>query len=210
MEYTIRKAVENDKEQIAQTIAYSFKEDFIGKTKDMDVIASILVKNAYIFENGVNTDRFIVAEQNGKIIGVIVCADCTVRAVVPTKKDCRKKLGFIRGSISYMVFREEFVNPLELPPTTGAIDIVGVLEEARGQGIAKAMLEKTVEDNPQYSEFVLNVKDNNAPAIKAYEKFGFSEYERVPYKWAKQAGFSAKVWMKYTKCTLSHSSNSGM
>ena len=189
---SVRKTNEGDNVQIARTIAYSFKDDFIGLTKDMALIAKIL-------ENGVDTTRFLVAEQNGKIIGIAGCADCDGRAVTPVKKDCRKQLGFIRGSIAYMVFREEFINPLKFPQSTGIIDIVGVLEEARGNGIAKAMLEKTVEINQRYSEFVLNVKDNNAPAIKVYEKFGFKEYERVPYKWAKQAGFKEKVWMKYTR-----------
>jgi ribosomal protein S18 acetylase RimI-like enzyme len=193
MEYKIRKANEDDKHQIAQTIAHSFEEEFSNLSKDIECIAKI-------FENVLDIARFIVAEQDGKIIGVTGYADCTGRAISPIKKDCRKHLGFFRGSIVYMVFYDEFVKPLTFPPSTGIIDVVGVLEEARGRGIAKAMLEKTVKNNPQYSEFVLNLKDNNISAFKAYEKFGFREYERVPYKWAKQAGFNAKVWMKYKRC----------
>ena len=192
MEYSVRKANENDTTQIARTIAFSFDQDFSGLIKDMERIARFL-------ENGVDADRFIVAEYDGKIIGITGCADRAGRALSPAKKDCRKHLGFIRGSIAYKVLYEESFGLLNYPATTGVIDFVGVLEEARGKGIAKAMLEKTVESNPQYSEFILNVKDNNDRAIRVYERFGFVEYERVPYRWAKQAGFAAKVWMRYTR-----------
>ena len=154
---------------------------------------------ARVLENGVDAGRFIVAEHGGKIVGIAGCADCTGRAVSPTKKDCTKHLGFIRGSIAYKVLYEESFGPLEYPATTCVIDFVGVLEEARGKGIAKAMLEKAVESNAQYSEFILNVKDNNSRAIGVYERFGFVEYERVPFRLAKLAGFNTKVWMKYTQ-----------
>ena len=101
--------------------------------------------------------------------------------------------------IAFMVFTEEFLHPLTSPINIGYIDILGVLEEARRQGIAKAMLEKVVEYNPGYDELILNTTDINLAAIKLYENFGFVEYERKPYKWAKQAGFKEKIWMKYAK-----------
>ena len=188
--YTVRKASPSEKLPIARTLAYAFEEDFSGLTKDMERIAKAL-------ENGIDTDRFVVAETGGGIIGITGCADCLGRAVTVTKKEIRKHLGLIRGSIAYMVLYEEAFAPLDFPPTTAMIDYVGVLKAARGNGIAKALLEKTVELNPQYTKFVLNVKDNNDGAIRVYERFGFVEYERIPYKWAKQAGFNAKVWMRY-------------
>ena len=190
MDFIIRKATSYDNKQIARTIAYSFREDFSGFSNDCDRVAKV-------FENAVVCERFIVAEQKGKIVGITGIADCAGRTQYPKLWDCQKQLGFFWGIIVYMAFRVELMKPLKLPKTTGFIDILGVLEEARGQGIAKAMLGMAVELNPQFSEFVLTVKDNNAPAIKAYETFGFVEYDRVPYRWAKQAGFEAKVWMKY-------------
>lgn len=194
MEYSIRKAEKSEKPQIARTIAYSFEKDFSGMAKDKDM-ASV----AKVLENGVDTNRFLVAEQGGKIVGVTGCDDCTGKALSVSKKDCRKHLGFFRGFIAFKVFAEEFMKPFTYPETTGCVAVVGVLEEARGQGIAKAMLKETVAHNPQYFEFILNVTDVNATAIKLYEKFGFIEFERIPYKWAKQAGFNAKIWMKYIK-----------
>ena len=155
---------------------------------------------ANAFEPGVNTECFLVAEQNNEIVGIISCVDSTTnRAFNITAKNCRKHLGFIRGTLAFGVFYEEFMKPITFPKTAGYIDCVGVLEEARGQGIARALLEKAVEQNPQYSEIILDVTENNGTAIQVYEKFGFVEYERVPYKFAKHAPFDEKVWMRYTK-----------
>ena len=192
MEYRIRKAESGERHQIARTIAFSFEKDYSGITKDMDRFAKAL-------ESGIDVNRFIIAEQDDRMVGIIACADCTGRVVTPSKKDCRKHLGFFRGSIAFMVLKEEFIQPLTYPPTTGCIDIVGVLKESRGKGIAKALLKEAISTNPQYTEFVLNVTDINTSAIKLYESFGFVEYERVPYRFAKQAGFDAKIYMKYKK-----------
>jgi len=192
LEHNIRKARENEKLRIAQTIAYSFEKDFSGLAKDMECIAKVL-------ENGLDTSRFLVAEQDGKIVGVIACSDCTGRALNITKKDCKNHLGFIRGFIAFQVFYEEFLKPLTYPQTTCYMEVLGVLKEARGQGIGKAMLEKIITVNSGYSEYILNVVENNINAIRIYENFGFVEYERIPYKWAKQSGIKAKIWMRYTQ-----------
>ena len=192
MDFSIRKANDRDKMNIARTIALSFKKDFSGLSKDLERIARVL-------ENGVDPTRFLISELGGNIVGISGCSDYKVRAVTPTKSDCRKHLGLIRGFFAYQVFYEEFVKPINYPATTGYIEIVGVVPEARGKGIAKEMLNKSVELNHQYSEFVLNVTDINVTAIKLYEGFGFVEYERIPYKYAKQAGFNTKIYMKYTR-----------
>ena len=195
MGYHIRKATESEKSKIARTFAYSFEADFSGFAKGgtMDSIANA-------FEPGVNVECFLVAEQANEIVGIISCVDSTTnRAFNLTAKNCRKHLGLIRGTLAFGIFYEEFLKPLTSPKTSGYIDCLGVLEEARGQGIAKALLEKTAEFNPEYSEFILDVTDNNDAAIRLYKKFGFVEYERIPYKFAKHAPFDEKVWMRYTK-----------
>ena len=190
MKFLIRKANEDDKHQIAHTIVYALEDNFVGLSKSKDSLIKV-------FENRINTQRFIVADLDGKIVGITGCADCSGRAMTMSKKVCRKNLGFFRGMIAFMVFTEEFLYPLTSPINIGYTDILGVLEEARRQGIAKAMLEKVVELG--YDELILNTTDINLAAIKLYENFGFVEYERKPYKWAKQAGFKEKIWMKYSK-----------
>jgi len=192
MNYEIRRAVESDKLNIARTIAYSFEKDFSGFAKDMERLAKA-------FENGIDAARFIVAEQDGELVGVLGYADCEGRPISLTKKDCRKNLGIFKGFIAHMVLVEEFMLPLNCSAGTGCIDVVGVLEKARGQGIAKDLLKEAAGYNPLHTELVLNVTEINGTAMKLYEKFGFVEYKRVPYKFAKSAGFKEKVHMRYTK-----------
>ena len=193
MEYIIRMANETEKSQVAEVFAKSFEQDFALLANGVDNVAKI-------FENGVNVSRILVAEQDGKLVGAIGCGDCTNRAFHVTKKDCRKNLGFFRAFLAHAVFSEEFVKPFPHPANVGYIDFLGVLKEARGQGIGKALLSKVIEQFPQYDEFILNVTDVNTAAIKLYENVGYVEYERIHSKWAKYgAGFKEKVWMRYTK-----------
>jgi ribosomal protein S18 acetylase RimI-like enzyme len=187
-----RNAAEKDSTAIAKTIAYSFERDFSSLYKDMERIALIL-------ESGVDTSRFVVAEQNGKIIGVTACADCNGRSVTIDKKQFRKHLGFVRGTIGFHILKDEFMLPVPYPKTTGYVEFVGVLKEARGKGIAKSLLKAIMENKPQYNEFILDVTDINTSAQKCYSDYGFVEFERKPQKYAKMTGYTAKIFMKYAK-----------
>ena len=190
MEYIIRNADISDKNQIALTFAQSFEKDFSKLSKDSGRVAKV-------FESGVSASRFIIAEKSGKIIGILGCADQSGRVMRVTRKECMKYLGFIKGFIAYKVISKEFGSPLPYPKTTGFIDIVGVLQEERGKGVAFQMLKKAVEYYQQYTEFILTVTDINDTAIRVYERFGFKEFERKPYKWARLAGFKDMIYMKY-------------
>jgi ribosomal protein S18 acetylase RimI-like enzyme len=160
--------------------------------KDMGRIAKAL-------ENGIDTSRFLVAEQAGSMIGIIACADCKGRAVLPCQKDFIKHLGILRGRIAYKITHDEFMWPIPYPAGTGYVEFVGVLEHARGRGIAKEMLREMVNSHPQYNEYILDVNDGNASAQKCYRDFGFVEFERVPVKYPKMLGYSAKLFMRYSK-----------
>jgi len=187
MDYIVRKARESDKLDIAKTIADSFEKSFRIVARDTDRVAGIL-------ENGIAADRFYVAERDGKIIGIAAYADCTGRAMNPTKDDCQKHFGRARGLIIFKLFCFNLLRPLTYPATTGYIDIVGVVKEARGKGVAKELLREIIRNNSQYNEFVLDTDSINASAIKSYTDFGFVEIERVPIvKFVKRS----KVVMKY-------------
>ena len=188
MDYIVRKAREDDNSNIARTLAYSFEKALSPLTNDMERMAKI-------FENGIATERFYVAEQNGEMIGAIACADCTGRAFKATKDDCKKYLGFVRGLIAFRILCTELMRPHSYPKTTGNIDVVGVLQQARGKGVAKEMLKEIVEINSKYNEFILEVDSINTSAIKCYTDFGFVEFRRVPIvKFVKRC----KIFMKYT------------
>ena len=172
MDYIVRKAHESDNYHIARALAHSFEKNISILTKDIECIARI-------FANGVETDCFYVAEQNEEIIGVIAYTDCkTGRALRATKSDCIKHLGFIRGVIAFKFICSDLMRPQSYPETTSYIDIIGVLQQARGKGVAKEMLRTMIESNPQYDAFVLEADSKNAPAIKSYTDFGFVEFKR--------------------------------
>jgi len=189
MEYIVRKALKSDSHNIAHTLAYSFVKTLSILTKDMSCIARI-------FENGVETDRFYVAEQDNEIIGVVACTSCkTGRALNATKSDCIKHLGCIRGIIAYRFICSDLMRTLSSPQTTGNIDVVGVLQKARDKGVAKEMLRTIIQNNPQYDTFVLEADSTNISAIKSYTGVGFTEYKRERVaKFIKRY----RIFMKYT------------
>jgi ribosomal protein S18 acetylase RimI-like enzyme len=192
MEYHIRKALESDISAIAHTITTIFEKEYLVLTKNMAHMTKAL-------ESGIDFKRFLIAEQNGEIIGLIASSDCSGRSVFPTKKAFKENLGSIRGAIAFNLFSGESMRPLPYPETTGYVEYVGVLEKARGKGLAKEMMREIIQNNPQYSDFVLEVYDNNIPAQKSYANFGFIEFNRTPIKFAKIRGFEYKIGMKYSK-----------
>ena len=189
MDYVVRKACENDDYDIAKTLAYSF-------AKTLSILTGDLERIVRIFEHGIATDCFYAAERNGEIIGVSACTDCkTGRALKATKIDCKKYLGFIRGTIAFKFICSGLMQELSWPETTGYIDIVGVLEKARGKGVAKEMLKTITQNNPQYDEFILETDSKNASAVKSYTDFGFVEFKREQVvKFVKRY----RIFMRYT------------
>lgn len=191
MEHLIRKALPTEKLKIAKAIANSYSEEFSSLTKDQDKISRAL-------ENGIHTERFWVWVENDEILGISACSDIHQRAFMPNRKDCVKNFGLIRGIIAYLIFKSEFAKQLPYPETTGYIEFVGVIDSARGRGISKGILNEIINQNKQYSEFVLDVMDNNIPAIKSYEKLRFGEFKRKPFRGGKSKGIKDRVYMKLT------------
>jgi ribosomal protein S18 acetylase RimI-like enzyme len=171
VDYTIRKATPSEKQKIAKAIANSYSEELSILTKDQ-------TEAAKVFEQGIHTERFWVYAQNDEIFGITACSDVHGRAFTPNRKNCIKNFGLLRGFIAYMIFKSEFAKQLPYPNTTGYIEFVGVIDTARGRGIAKAIMDEIIKHNKQYNEFVLDVMDNNIPAIKSYEKLGFVDFKR--------------------------------
>ena len=187
MDYTIRKATEDDKLNIARAASYSFEETFRVFTKDMERMAKV-------YENHVATDRFFVAEQDGEFLRIIAHGNREGRVLGSTKEECIKHLGALRGRLAFSVIKKEQMRPHPYPAATGYIDIVGVLPKARGKGLAKELLTALITANPQYDEFILDVDSGNVSAVKSYMKFGFVEYKRGP---AIPFSKRARLFMKY-------------
>ena len=187
--YIVRKALESDSDNIAKVLMLSFEDTLSIFTKELDCFSKV-------FENGILTDRFFVADENGEIIGVVACTDCnTGRAMKTTKSKCIKHLGAIRGRIAFRFICSDLMAQLPYPETTSYIDVVGVMEKARGKGVAKEMLKTIIENNSQYDEFILEVDSINASAQKSYTDFGFVEFKRKQvFKFVKRYS----IFMRYS------------
>jgi len=191
VDIVIKRAEEESRKSISRVIAYAFQKDFKALVNNMDKVAMAI-------ESGIQIGRFFVAEQNGIIIGVIACTDCTGRAVIVNCADYKKHFGFIRGLIATKILTEEFMAPLQYPSNIGYIEFVAVNENVRGNGIAKKMLQGVIEETA-YESYILDVTDINTYAIRCYQSFGFVEIDKVPVKHAKQKGFNSKIYMQYDR-----------
>ena len=142
-------------------------------------------------------DDFYVVIDGGKIAALTGCYDGKSPIIIMfNKKIMRKEMGFFLGSFAYLMLNKVMGGhkyPFEFTPQTGAIEFVAVSEDYRGRGIGGDLINHIME-NETYAEYVLEVADNNTPAVKLYKKLGFVEFMRTPAP--KRSGFSEYVYMR--------------
>lgn len=142
---------------------------------------------------------FYLAVDGDTVTAMAACTDglCPIRF---DKDTCRKELGFIRGWLAYSILTKYIVNhkfPFDFIPGMGRIEVVGTAAKFRGKGIAHNLLKHAMESTP-FTEYVLEVIDDNIGAIKLYEKLGFEIFQKVLDKNSKQSGINAFLYMKRT------------
>lgn len=191
MEIIVRKAKNDNRENIALCIAEAFEKDFSILCKD-------IITTAKAISSGIIIDKFYVAELNEKIVGVLAISNCNGRAVLTDSASYKKYFGFIKGVIAKIVLKEEFESKLDYPITTGYIEFVSVKKEYRRKGIATTLIKESLKLS-NYNDYVLDVTDINTSAINCYNNLGFKEFERIKEKHGKQKGFNEKIYMRYKK-----------
>ncbi|MEI7668240.1 MAG: GNAT family N-acetyltransferase, partial [Erysipelotrichaceae bacterium] len=187
----IQKATENNRYAIAQLIATGFQEGFLKMTNNLDNVVQI-------FNNSIQTERFWVALQEEQIIGIIASSDATKRAIKLKIQDCQKYLGLFKGSVAYIVMSREYCKKLKYPFSSAYLEFIVVDPSARQRGLASLMLSELIKST-KYSEYLLDVSDNNQAAINCYLKFGFKIIAKRKVSLAKLKGFKAKIDMRYKK-----------
>lgn len=190
----IRKATEKDRFDVVNLFVRGFWDDFSKMKRPVEQVVKTL-------EYGIFLDRVYVAIEGSEAIGVISCSDCSGRALQIDMAACRRNLGLVTGTIAGHALTAEYAKPLRYPPTTGYFDFIAVTEKARRKGIATKMM-RSVMDQTDYTEYLLNVTSINEVAQRLYRKFGFVEVGRVKVRMSKQKGFREKVLMKYVKKTV--------
>jgi len=187
----IRKATERDRFDAANLFVRGFWDDFSKMKRPVEQVVKALV-------DSLSLDRVYVAFEGSEAIGVISCSDSGGRALQIDIAACRRNLGPVTGTIAGHVLAAEYTKPLRYPPTTGYFDFIAVTEKARRKGIATRMM-RSVMDQTDYTEYMLDVTSINEVAQRLYRKFGFKEVGRVKVRMSRQKGFREKVIMKYCK-----------
>ncbi|HAM81728.1 GNAT family N-acetyltransferase [Ornithinibacillus bavariensis] len=196
--YTIVKANETDldvRKQMSEIFAEGFTQWLVFFSKDKNIIAKAF---AHMFV----LDQFYVAIADGEVAGVTACTDGKEKSVRLNRKELRKHLGFIKGSMAGIFLKKEFEAPYEnFPPNTGSIEFVGTAPKFRGQGVASQIIQHIIENTPFNDYVIEEVADTNTPAMRLYEKLGFEEYKRkpMPEKIAKKIGINNYLSLKYMK-----------
>lgn len=177
--------------QISHVFTEGFYQWLKYFSKDKECLARSL---AHMFD----LNKFYVAVEDGKIAAITACTDGKSSPIHPEKRELRRHLGFISGSIAFIILYKYLVNhpyPFEIEGTTGSIEFVATALEYRGQGVARSLIEYIIATT-RYSEYVLEVADTNTTAVRLYEHLGFAEFMRVPEKHSKQSGLNFYVYMR--------------
>jgi len=149
------------------------------------------------FEHSFVLEHFYVALIDGEIAAFVGCSDRTAPIIRLQRKDLCRHLGLVKGIIASIFVRKQMIEkpyPFILPPNTGSIDFVAASKKHRGKGVTKQLMQYVM-NQCGFTDYVLEVVDNNPNAIALYEKLGFKEFKRVKEKQAEHAGFDYYVYM---------------
>lgn len=179
-------------------IAQIFGEGFSKWLKYFSTNPNTIAK---AFKHSFALDQFYVAIINNEIAGMVVCTDCKTLSLRLDKKELRKYFGFYKGTIAGIVLKREFESPMENPPeNTGSIEYVGTATKYQGMGVAASIIEYILFNTSFQDYIIAEVADTNIPAMKLYEKIGFSPYKKksLSPKQAKKIGINKFVSFIYT------------
>ncbi len=180
-------------------VRYEAADVFVdGYYRELSFLNKDKEKLKSAFKNTFHPDVFYLAEIDGKIAGILACADCRQRAMTIDKAVMKKEFGFIVGNLVYFFLKGEFNTPLAYPADTAYIECVATSGAARGKGVCTALFQHVMQELP-YNKFILEVVDTNQNAYRLYKKLGFTEFKRKPEKHSKLKGFHERIYMNWYK-----------
>ena len=159
--------------QMAKIFAEGFAHLFTAFSKDTKLLAKAFT---HVFD----LQYFHVAIQGNVIMAMAACTG-GISPIRFDKNICRKELGFLRGWMAYSQLTKYIVNhkfPFDFSLSMGRIEVVGTAAEHQGKGMAYNLLKHIIESTP-YTEYILEVLDDNVGAVKLYEKLGFETFKKV-------------------------------
>jgi ribosomal protein S18 acetylase RimI-like enzyme len=153
-------------------------------------------KLALALEHIFDLSHFYVAAQGDEVIAVTACTNGKSPPISLDRKVLCKVLGLVSGQMAYTMLNRYLVNhpyPFEVEPQTGSIEFVATAPGHRGKGAAFGLIWHVMEATP-YDGYVLEVADNNTPAVQLYKKLGFVEFKKVSAP--KKGGFDYLLYMR--------------
>lgn len=178
---------------ITEVLVRGFAEDFAYFSPDPDKLADA-------FAHMLILERFYAALVDGEPAAVASLTTGDEECFAPRAAEFRRHLGAVHGTISHMVVRSQFLGaPDDAREGLAEIGFVTTAPARQGRGVATALMRHLIA-LPGYDEFVLReIKDDNAAALGLYAKFGFTEYERRPVRFARKAGFDHYVSLRLAR-----------
>ena len=181
----LAKLYPNKRYEVAQFIIEQFNDLFSGICKDKEKLISL-------FEQALVVEQCFVAIDKNRIIGLITISNSKRSSVVISRQKVQQILGWIRGGMFYLNVMK---GPLVLKPNDIYISTLAVHKGYRRKGIATQLLNYVMNESPR-NQYLLEVIDVNEGAIKLYESLGFKVFKRSKQRFAKQAGFNERLYMK--------------
>lgn len=146
---------------------------------------------AHIFK----PECFYLAVDNGEIAAMAACVANSTKPVAFDKKTLIKNLGIFRGRFAHYMLTKQLINstyPIEMTSQSKAIEFVVTSPKHQGKRLGQNLL-TFIMNAKVPAEYVLEVADNNAPAVHLYKKLGFVEVKRVAAH--KKSGFDYLLYM---------------
>jgi ribosomal protein S18 acetylase RimI-like enzyme len=166
------RAGEKARHQMAEIFADGFSQWLTYFSRDRDVIVKAF---AHMFV----LDQFYVALAGDRVAAFGACTDCRSFSLELQSAPLRRHLGWFKGSMAAIILKREFQKPFVAPPSeTGSVEFIGTALSFRGQGAASAVIRHMMDHLPYRTFIIEEVADTNVPAIRLYEKLGFTEYKR--------------------------------
>ena len=155
------------------------------------------MKLADAFEHMMLLDRFYVALLDGEPAGVASLTTADEQCFAPRRRELTRRLGLVRGTITYLVIRSQFMGEsADAQSGVAEIGFVATDPDHRGQGVGTALLRHILELPGDRSYVLEDIKDTNEAALGLYRKLGFEVCRRRAVRFAKRAGFREYVSMR--------------